>query len=416
MKRRITADNYGGRGSLHQGTRLALMAAVLLKLIAVFAQAGSETPMSGLGEPQFKSGYTVTYSWPVAPLGDELQWYDHGTPTDYEQLMLELINRARAAPGVEATRLGIDLNEGLDPGTIADTPKPPLSLHPLLITAARDHSAWMLENSIFSHTGDSGSTPGERMFAAGYIFAGSWSWGENIAWGGSTGSIELEAQTRGRHDSLFISPGHRTNICNEQFDELGLGLVEGVFTSAGWDYNALMVTQKYALSGATPGPRIVGVVYSDTNQNAFYDIGEGLEGVTVSVEGGDWQTATSASGGYALPYVGSEGFMTIRFEGVPLPQPLKLQVAKTGENIKVDVETLVLDKLKMTEQGITIDGSAAVIKMDGPQHVLVELQYSTDLKEWVTVSTHAGVSEPLAVEHEFQTTSPIHFYRIILAE
>jgi hypothetical protein len=43
-------------------------------------------------------------------------------PTDYEQYMLELLNRARANPAAEAARHGIDLNEGLPAGTISTTP------------------------------------------------------------------------------------------------------------------------------------------------------------------------------------------------------------------------------------------------------------------------------------------------------
>jgi hypothetical protein len=38
--------------------------------------------------------------------------YSHGEPADHEQLMLELINAARANPLGEASRLGIDLNQG----------------------------------------------------------------------------------------------------------------------------------------------------------------------------------------------------------------------------------------------------------------------------------------------------------------
>ncbi|MGI6300562.1 MAG: hypothetical protein ACOX52_05840 [Verrucomicrobiota bacterium] len=45
--------------------------------------------------------------------GDE---FIHGDPTHYEQLMLELVNRARANPVAEADRLGIELNEGLPAG------------------------------------------------------------------------------------------------------------------------------------------------------------------------------------------------------------------------------------------------------------------------------------------------------------
>jgi hypothetical protein len=62
-------------------------------------------------------------------------------PTAYEQYILELINRARANPGAEAARLGIDLNQGLAAGTISTAAKQPLAFNPLLIDAARGHSA-----------------------------------------------------------------------------------------------------------------------------------------------------------------------------------------------------------------------------------------------------------------------------------
>ena len=38
-------------------------------------------------------------------------------PTDYEQYMIELINRARANPGAEAARISVDLNEVAAQGT-----------------------------------------------------------------------------------------------------------------------------------------------------------------------------------------------------------------------------------------------------------------------------------------------------------
>ena len=44
-------------------------------------------------------------------------------PSNLEQYMLELMNRARANPSAEAARYGIDLNEGLPAGTISAAPK-----------------------------------------------------------------------------------------------------------------------------------------------------------------------------------------------------------------------------------------------------------------------------------------------------
>ncbi len=99
-------------------------------------------------------------------------------PSDYEQYLLELINRARSDPASEAARYGIDLNEGLSPGTISSDPKQPLAVNPDLVEGARAHSQWMIDNDVFSHTGANGSAPGDRMAAAGYVFLPPWSWGK----------------------------------------------------------------------------------------------------------------------------------------------------------------------------------------------------------------------------------------------
>src|SRR4051794_11496995 len=146
-----------------------------------------------------------------------------------EQLMLELINRARMNPAAEAARFGIDLNEGLAAGTISSTPKQVLAMSDLLVVAADRHSGWMLVNDLFDHSetagtsGFSGVSPTARMTAAGYGFTGSWSAGENISWSGSTGAINLTAEILGQYKSLFLSGGHRANTLNPDFREVGIG-------------------------------------------------------------------------------------------------------------------------------------------------------------------------------------------------
>ena len=242
-----------------------------------------------------------------------LDFYDHGQPTAYEQLMLEYVNRARADPGAEAARLDIDLNEGLAPGTIEDTYKPPLAMHPLITVAARNHSAWMLDNDTFSHTGLANSEAGDRMEWAGYVFSGSWTWGENLAWGGSTGPVDPLTRTIENHNGLFISPSHRTNLMNAVFDEVGIGILMGTFFTAGLNYNAVMATQNFSRSDFTPSPFAVGVVYYDFNGNGFYDPGEQIGGVQVEVEGGSYYTETALSGGYTLPVPGSGGTRDVTF-------------------------------------------------------------------------------------------------------
>ena len=52
---------------------------------------------------------------------------------------------------------------------------------------------------------------------------------------------------------------------------------------------------------------LTGVVYDDANGNGQYDPGEGVAGVTVSMDGGAYYAVTSASGGYSLPLVNADG-------------------------------------------------------------------------------------------------------------
>jgi len=146
-------------------------------------------------------------------------------PTAYEQYFLELVNRARLDPAGEAARFGMGLNDGLAAGTISATPKQPLAFNPALLDAADAHSAWMLATDTFSHTGANGSSPGDRMKAAGYSFAGSWSWGENIAiaWGSGVGITQ--AQIDSFESGLFLSAGHRANILNPRFDAAGVAIL-----------------------------------------------------------------------------------------------------------------------------------------------------------------------------------------------
>lgn len=213
-----------------------------------------------------------------------------------EQYMLELVNRARLDPDGEAARYGISLNQNLAAGTISSTAKQVLAPNDLLQQAAADHSDWMLAKDSFSHTGVGGCDPGDRMSGAGYSFSGSWTWGENISWRGSTGSIQAGAAIELQHQSLFLSSGHRANIMDGTFREIGVGQELGKFTSGATTYNASMVTQNFATSGSKVF--LTGVAYSDKDNDDFYSIGEGVSNVRFEI--GGKSDKTSGAGGYGL--------------------------------------------------------------------------------------------------------------------
>src|SRR5260221_9525019 len=77
--------------------------------------------------------------------------FDHGAPSDDEQLLLELINRARANPQAEAMRYSIDLNEGITSSFIAPEPRPPVAFNKFLLKSTRQHSQWMVDVDKLDH-------------------------------------------------------------------------------------------------------------------------------------------------------------------------------------------------------------------------------------------------------------------------
>ena len=201
-----------------------------------------------------------------------------GTPQ--EQLMLELTNRARMNPAAEAARL----NVALDPGQ--GSPKPILAMNNRLQVASDRHGNWMLINDQFNHqestafpNGRTGLEPGDRMRAAGYTFTGNWTWGENIAWSGTTGTLNATAAIYGHHEALFRSDGHRANTLNAVFREAGIGQQIGDYRG----YHASMLTENFARSGTTLF--VSGALFNDTDRDFFYDVGEQVAGRSVTATG-----------------------------------------------------------------------------------------------------------------------------------
>ena len=257
-------------------------------------------------------------------------------PSAQEQYMLELVNRARLDPTAEASLYGINLNQGLPSGTISGASKQPLAFNLNLIDASRDHSQWMLNTNRFSHTGAGGSSAGDRMGDAGYPFTGSWTWGENIAWRGTTGTPNVTNIVGRQHEGLFNSSGHRRNILNGNFREIGIGALTGDFNG----YNAVMTTQKFAKSGNSVF--LTGVAFDDgVTDDDFYTVGEGLGGIQVTAtrqtDNQVFRATTYNSGGYQIAL--TPGNYDVTFSGGDLAQAIQKTVTVGSENIKLDLAT-----------------------------------------------------------------------------
>jgi hypothetical protein len=88
----------------------------------------------------------------------------------------------------------------------------PLTLNNQLAQAAQGHSDNMAADDFFSHTGADGSDLGDRVRDSGYQYLRT---GENIAAGQQT--------AEGVVSGWMNSPGHRANILNPNFTEIGIG-------------------------------------------------------------------------------------------------------------------------------------------------------------------------------------------------
>ncbi|WP_338548976.1 CAP domain-containing protein [Roseovarius phycicola] len=126
----------------------------------------------------------------------------------------------------------------------------PLALETNLNMSAEEHSQWMLDTNVFSHTGAGGSSATDRIEAE-LDLTGSWRTAENIAIQSIRGEPGLLDDVENLHESLMNSPGHRVNILNPDLEYIGLGIELGDFTySSGGTFQSLIATQNFATTAA----------------------------------------------------------------------------------------------------------------------------------------------------------------------
>lgn len=277
-------------------------------------------------------------------LGSPGTLYSIGQPTDEEQEYLELINRARANPNAEATRLrtttdpevlstyayfNVDLNL-MASQFAALSAAPPLSLNANLSVAARLHGQDMLANNFQGHYGSDGADPGTRMTRQGYTWS---TYGENVYASAESvfyGHAGFEVDWGNGPGGMQTPAGHRSNIHSAGFREAGIGVINGVNGGVG----PQLVTQDFANKFGSV-PFVTGVAYYDLNQNGRYDAGEGIGGVSVAVTGSTYSALTASSGGYSVPVPGN-GSYTVTFSSPDLTATQRVVTVTGNNNVKVD--------------------------------------------------------------------------------
>jgi uncharacterized protein YkwD len=156
---------------------------------------------------------------PASPLCSQSVPRRSSSPSLANQLelqMWELVNRDRADPLYSRETGGR---------------APALQWDDRLAAAARMHSEEMARNGFFSHDGADGSSPADRVSAAGIKWLST---GENIAYCRGVGEAE----------SLFMNEpkfehNHRWNILNAKYTHVGVGIVRAADGS-------LYITQEFA--------------------------------------------------------------------------------------------------------------------------------------------------------------------------
>ncbi|CAG0987768.1 hypothetical protein PLCT2_02286 [Planctomycetaceae bacterium] len=93
---------------------------------------------------------------------------------------------------------------------------PPLTNNAAVAQVAYDHSWDMRSRGFFSHTNPGGASPFDRMAYAGIAYSSA---GENIAMGYATPNDVMAG--------WMASSGHRANILNTSYTEIGIGVREG---------------------------------------------------------------------------------------------------------------------------------------------------------------------------------------------
>ncbi len=303
-------------------------------------------------------------------------------PNQYEQYLIELVNRARADPAAEAARLGIDLNEGLPAGTIAPGARIPLGTPAAAQQAAALFAADILLNpaGYGSHVDSQGRGLNDRMEDAGIA---DYSQGRE-----SNASMTATAQNataiRTLYEWLFRSQTvssrtHRVDMLRDTVYVTAAGCVFGKYN--GKSTSLAVVDYLEYLSAYVP-VYLLGVVYADQiSDDDFFTPGEGLAGVSVqAVRVSDALTVnatTSEGGGYSVLI--PDGTWNITVSGGLLPGPLTANgVVVAGSSVKRDFATTGVD-LPIPREIRMVSGSGKAAKTGGYSLAVKSMWYDPAL-------------------------------------
>ncbi|MBS0122636.1 CAP domain-containing protein [Thetidibacter halocola] len=289
------------------------------------------------------------------------------SPTNFEQEMLELLNRARLDPAGEfdflvtdeasvtgATRdittalryFGVDLDSfraQLDSYAAVA----PLAWNDRLADAAAGHTAAMIDADLQSHQVPGEASLGNRVTAAGYTWSAL---GENVYafsqsplhahagfyvdWGYDSTDFSnntLRTNWASLGDGMQDPAGHRNSMLSATYTEIGMSVIAE--TDARTSVGPWVVTQNFGTTWSYKA-QVVGVVFADANGDGQYTSGEGQGGVSLATEVGTidgW-----SSGGYQFRPTQETGPTTFTATLPGLAGGVQVTLDMAGENAKLD--------------------------------------------------------------------------------
>ncbi|MBK1858380.1 hypothetical protein [Cerasicoccus arenae] len=387
-------------------TQLSILLSILLGSQIAFGspQSPAESPPWEQGSPPILSPKMLSDDHKMPLALSEWTFHksaDGSRPSGVEQQYMWMMNRARANPEVEGIWLSL-VQDSLIQNAIsyfsvnkdilrtefgALSPTPPAAFDIRLHNAAVAHSEYLISvdgqnhNDQFQRMSDAGfSYSSGRGSVFSYSRNGAYGHaGFNIDWGGDDGT------------GMQTGRGHRAGLMGN-YSNVGVGVVEenNVNTSVGPEVTTINYCNARTSSANHYNRFIVGTVWEDQNGNYFYDPGEGLSGVTVMLDSGDFFAVTGTAGGYAIPV--DSGTYQISYSGGALSQPVDKNVTVGSSSLLVpwvDVPSVVL------LAGTSIDIDAVLQEADTSWSFAYGLpstvSVSSDLENWEIIDD--GISK-----------------------
>ncbi len=306
----------------------------------------------------------ATQEWSLHKTADNLH------PSGIEQQQLWFVNRARANPIAEGRWLAtethndvssgrnyFDVNTSLLQSEFAQIAvMPPAAFDRRLYEAAKAHSQDLIDRDAQDHIGQFG-----RVETAGFTYSsisgvvfsytrtGLYAHAAfNIDWGGAGTSDGDDGMQEGR--------GHRVALMSDGREYYNVGISSIEESNQATSVGPYVTTGNYAKANASVENHfnafIVGTVWSDVDGNGWYDVGEGLAGVTVNPSTGTYYAVTANSGGYAIP-ITATGAVTIDFSGGDLSVDGSVSTVLSNTSKLVDYAPVAYMDLIVESPGVS---------------------------------------------------------------